>query len=157
MSPRFPDETTSGNTASGDATVDGVNPDDAVCSDPLDPGDLYKEGCPCRDVLDLIGARWSVLVIGRLQERPYRFGDLRRAVPGVNQKMLTRTLRRLEEDGMVHREVLTEMRPPQVEYSLTELGQTITEPLEAIRVWTEQHLPDVRLARTRFAARIAGT
>ncbi|MCL4166986.1 UNVERIFIED_CONTAM: hypothetical protein GTU68_050233 [Idotea baltica] len=65
--------------------------------------------------------------------------------------MLTQTLRRLEEDGMVHRKVLVEMRPPRVEYSLTDLGQTITEPLEAIRHWTEQHLPDVRRARAEFA------
>ena len=82
---------------------------------------------------------------------PHRFGELRRAVPGITQKMLTRTLRRLEEDGLVNRRVLAEMRPPRVEYSLSELGQTITEPLEAIREWTEQHLPDVRLARDRFA------
>lgn len=120
---------------------------------PDDPGDLYADGCPCRDVLDLIGSRWSVLVIGRLEERPYRFGELRRAVPGITQKMLTQTLRRLEEDGMVHREVLAEMRPPRVEYSLTELGQTISGPLEAIRLWTEQHLPDIRRAREGFASR----
>lgn len=119
-----------------------------------DVGDLYSVGCPCRDVLDLIGSKWSVLVIGRLEIRPYRFGELRRAVPGITQKMLTQTLRRLEEDGLVNRKVLAEMRPPRVEYSLTELGQTITEPLEAIRVWTEQHLPDVRLARDRFAERV---
>ncbi len=117
-----------------------------------DTGDLYSMDCPCRDVLDLIGSKWSVLVIGRLEEGPYRFGELRRAVPGITQKMLTQTLRRLEEDGMVNRQVLAEMRPPRVEYSLTELGQTITEPLEAIRTWTEQHLPDVRLARDQFAA-----
>lgn len=135
MSPRFPNETTS----------------DIL---PLDePGNLYSLGCPCRDVLDLIGSKWSVLVIGRLEHQPHRFGELRRAVPGITQKMLTQTLRRLEEDGMVHREVLTEMRPPRVEYSLTELGRTITEPLEAIRVWTEQHLPDVRRARHEFAER----
>ena len=116
-----------------------------------EPGDLYSIGCPCRDVLDLIGSKWSVLIIGRLEEGPHRFGELRRAVPGITQKMLTQTLRRLEEDGMVHREVLAEMRPPRVEYSLTDLGHTITEPLEAIRIWTEQHLPDVRRARDQFA------
>ncbi len=118
---------------------------------PDDPGDLYSIDCPCRDVLDLIGSKWSVLVIGRLEDGPYRFGELRRAVPGITQKMLTQTLRRLEQDGMVHRRVLAEMRPPRVEYSLTDLGQTITEPLEAIRDWTEQHLPDVRRARKIFA------
>ncbi len=132
MSTRYPKDT----------TFDELGPDD--------PGDLYSDGCPCRDVLDLIGSKWSVLVIGRLEEGPYRFGQLRRAVPGITQKMLTQTLRRLERDGIVHRQVLAEMRPPRVEYSLTDLGQTITEPLEAIRVWTEQHLPDVRRARDQF-------
>lgn len=119
-----------------------------------DPGDLYSAGCPCREVLDLIGSKWSVLVIGRLELGPHRFGELRRAVPGITQKMLTRTLRRLEEDGLVNRKVLAEMRPPRVEYSLSELGLTLTEPLEAIRDWTEQHLPDVRLARDRFAQQV---
>ena len=118
-------------------------------------GDLYSIDCPCREVLDLIGSKWSVLVIGRLEEGPYRFGELRRAVPGITQKMLTQTLRRLEEDGMVNRRVLTEMRPPRVEYSLTDLGQTITEPLESIRTWTEQHLPDARQARKAFAETLA--
>ncbi len=131
MSARYPEET----------TLDTARDD---C------GDLYSIDCPCRDVLDLIGSKWSVLVIGRLEERAHRFGELRRAVPGITQKMLTQTLRRLEEDGLVHREVLVEMRPPRVEYSLTELGETITDPLEAIRIWTEQHLPDVRRARDRF-------
>lgn len=138
MAVRYPKETTIANS-----TLDEC-------------GDVYSIDCPCRDVLDLIGSKWSVLVIGRLEEGPHRFGELRRAVPGITQKMLTQTLRRLEEDGMVHREVLAEMRPPRVEYSLTELGETITDPLEAIRIWTEQHLPDVRRARHRFAASSAG-
>ncbi len=136
MSPRYPQETTTDSSTGF--------------------GDLYSADCPCRDVLDLIGSKWSVLVIGRLEEGPLRFGELRRAVPGITQKMLTQTLRRLEEDGMVHRKVLAEMRPPRVEYSLTDLGQTITEPLEAIRDWTEQHLPDVRQARAEFAATSSG-
>ncbi|MEM7139499.1 MAG: helix-turn-helix domain-containing protein [Actinomycetota bacterium] len=119
-------------------------------ADPHAEGDAYCATCACRDVLDLVGSKWSVLVIGKLEERPHRFGDLRRAVPGITQKMLTQTLRRLEYDGLVHREVLVQMRPPQVEYSLTELGRSITEPLESIRVWTERHLPAVRAARVRF-------
>lgn len=147
MAARYPEET----------TPDKVVPDDAIPGEDVAAiGDLYSAGCPCRDVLDLIGSKWSVLVIGRLEEGPRRFGELRRAVPGITQKMLTRTLRRLEEDGLVHRKVLAEMRPPRVEYSLSDLGETITEPLEAIREWTEQHLPDVRRAREDFAERAAG-
>ena len=117
---------------------------------PQEVGNLYLDGCPCREVLDLIGSRWSVLVIGQLETSTARFGELGRAVPGISQKMLTQTLRRLEEDGLVDRKVLAHMRPPRVEYSLTDLGHTITEPLAAIRRWTEQHLPDVRLAPSRF-------
>lgn len=113
-------------------------------------GNLYSAECPCRDILDLVASKWSTLIIGVLEDQPHRFGQLKRAVPGITQKMLTQTLRRLEKDGLVHREVHAQMRPPQVEYSLTELGQSITEPLAAIRAWSEQHLPDVRRARKRF-------
>ncbi len=118
-----------------------------------DCGDLYLAECPCRDILDLVASKWSTLIIGVLEEEPHRFGQLRRAIPGITQKMLTQTLRRLEQDGLVHREVLVEMRPPQVEYSLTALGESITEPLAAIRDWSEQHLPHVREAREAFEAR----
>ncbi len=113
-------------------------------------GDLYSDGCQCREILDLVASRWSALIVGKLQEEPHRFGQLRRAIPGITQKMLTQTLRRLERDGLVDRTVLTNKRPPQVKYSLTSLGLTVTEPLEAMRNWSEQHLPDVRAARQRF-------
>lgn len=116
-------------------------------------GDLYSAECPCRDILDLVASKWSTLIIGRLQEQPHRFGELRRSIPGITQKMLTQTLRRLEQDGLVAREVLVEMRPPQVCYSLTPLGVSVTEPLEAIRLWTEAHLADVQAARADFAER----
>ena len=113
-------------------------------------GNLYLADCPCRDILDLVASRWSTLIIGRLEDNAMRFGELRRAIPGITQKMLTQTLRRLEQDGLVHRRVLAEMRPPQVEYSLTDLGRSVTDPLRALRDWTEQHLPDVRAARRNF-------
>lgn len=117
----------------------------------LPKGDLYLDGCPCREVLDLIGSKWAVLIIGRLDEGgPHRFGELRRAVPGITQKSLTQTLRRLERDGLVSRTVLVEKRPPQVEYALTELGWTVTEPLRAIGAWAEAHLPDVMDHREQF-------
>lgn len=135
MSPRYPEETT-----------------ELLGTDEAELGDLYSDACACRDILDLVASKWSALVIGKLEEGPHRFGQLRRAVPGITQKMLTQTLRRLEHDGLVHREVLVQMRPPQVEYSLTELGRSITEPLAAIRDWSEQNLPNVRAARRRFEA-----
>ncbi len=113
-------------------------------------GNLYSAVCPCRDILDLVASKWSALIIGKLEQETHRFGQLRRAVPGITQKMLTQTLRRLEQDGLVHREVLVQMRPPQVEYSLTALGRSVTAPLAAMRDWTEQHLPHVQAARRRF-------
>ena len=75
-------------------------------------------------------------------------------MPGITQKMLTQTLRRLERDGLVNREVLGEMRPPQVEYSLTELGHSAVKPLAAIGKWSEDHLPDVKEARRLFDERM---
>ncbi len=125
-------------------------PSNEDCGDLPAVGNAYQADCPCRDILDLVGSKWSSLVIGRLQERPHRFGELRRAVAGITQKSLTQTLRRLERDGLVERTVLVEKRPPQVEYSLTELGVTATGPLEAIRAWSEQHMPRVVAARERF-------
>lgn len=112
-------------------------------------GDIYCAECPCRDVLDLVASKWSTLVIGRLEREPYRFGQLRRSIPGITQKSLTQTLRRLEEDGLVARKVLP-TRPPQVEYSLTELGMSARAPLAAIRDWAEQNLGAIEAARVRF-------
>lgn len=114
-------------------------------------GDIYSAECPCRDVLDLVASKWSSLIIGRLERNPYRFGELKRSIPGITQKSLTQTLRKLEQDGLVNREVLP-ARPPQVEYSLTELGMSSTEPLAAIRDWAEQNLPMIQAARARFEA-----
>ncbi|MEM6295717.1 MAG: helix-turn-helix domain-containing protein [Myxococcota bacterium] len=114
-------------------------------------GNLYCDACPCRDVLDLVASKWSALIIGVLQQAPHRFGALRRAIPGVTQKMLTQTLRKLERDGLVSRTVLP-TRPPQVEYALTPLGKSATEPLSAIRAWAEANLPSVLAAREQFDA-----
>lgn len=128
--------------------------DHVACGSEDEPhvGDVWSATCPCRQVLEIVASKWSALVIGRLEEQPHRFGQLRRAIPGITQKMLTQTLRQLERDGLVHREVLAHKRPPQVEYSLTELGYGITEPLAALRTWSEQHLPDIQAARRRFTA-----
>jgi len=120
-------------------------------SDRLLLGDIYSAECPCRDVLDLVASKWSSLIIGRLERNPYRFGELKRSIPGITQKSLTQTLRKLEQDGLIHREVIP-ARPPQVEYSLTPLGMSATEPLAAIRDWAEQNLPMIQAAREKFEA-----
>lgn len=125
-----------------------TTPANSQCTPGRHIGDAYSASCPCRDVLNLVASKWSALIMGRLEDSPFRFGELRRSIPGVTQKMLTQTLRRLETDGLVHREVLP-ARPPRVEYSLTALGQSATEPLRAIREWSEQHLPEILAARER--------
>jgi len=102
--------------------------------------------CPTRMVLDLIADKWTTLVIYLLSQGTKRYGELQREVGGISQKMLTQTLRQLEEDGLVLRVVYPEV-PPRTEYSLTELGQTLREPLGALCRWAVVHLPEVEKAR----------
>src|SRR5262245_14596110 len=87
-------------------------------------------GCPIREVLDRIGDTWSVLVIINLKAQPMRFNALKRMIEGISQRMLTVTLRSLERDGLVLRTVRP-TTPPEVEYSLTELGLSRAVPLDA--------------------------
>ena len=109
---------------------------------------VYAAMCPTRQALDRIADKWTVLIIGLLAKRPHRFGELRRAIDGISQKMLTQTLRSLELDGLVNRRVKPTV-PVTVEYSLTATGRTLTRPLEAIRSWAEQHIDAVLAARSR--------
>ena len=110
---------------------------------------VYAALCPTRQALDRIADKWTVLIVGSLAERPHRFGELRRAIDGISQKMLTQTLRSLELDGLVARRVKPTV-PVTVEYSLTATGRTLTNPLEAIRRWAEEHIDEVLAARSRI-------
>jgi DNA-binding HxlR family transcriptional regulator len=110
--------------------------------------DPYAALCPTRQALDRIADKWTVLIIGLLADRPHRFGELRRSIGGISQKMLTQTLRSLEHDGLVSRRVEATV-PVTVEYSLTRTGRTLIEPLEAIRRWAEEHIEHVLAARSR--------
>ena len=114
--------------------------------------DAYNERCPTRMVLDRIADKWTVLIVGALEEKTKRFGELRREVGGVSQKMLTQTLRGLERDGVVVRTVYASV-PPKVEYSLTRLGRTLVHILEEIRKWSELNIEDVLKARDDFDSR----
>ena len=102
-------------------------------------GDPYQADCPTRRILDRIGDRWTVLIIGVLGAGDARFSELRRRVAGISQKMLTQTLRGLERDGLVRRTVHPEV-PVRVEYALTEAGRTLLEPLDALQRWSIEHL-----------------
>ena len=106
-------------------------------------------GCPIRDVIERIGDKWSVLVVVSLQDGPVRFSGLLRGVDGISRRMLTRTLRLLERDGLVERQVFP-TTPPSVEYSLTDLGRTLIEPVAALRDWSSAHFADVERARASY-------
>jgi DNA-binding HxlR family transcriptional regulator len=101
------------------------------------------------DILNRIGDKWSVMVVGYLTRKTMRFNELRHAIGGISQRMLTLTLRNLERDGLVTREVFPEI-PPRVEYTLTDLGRTLTEPLDALWNWAAKHQYDVKAARESY-------
>jgi len=110
---------------------------------------VYNKNCPTRMVLDRIADKWTVLAIGALATETKRFGQLKRELDGVSQKMLTQTLRGLERDGIVHRKVYATV-PPKVEYSLTELGLTLVDLVNTVRHWSEGHIEQVLDAQTRY-------
>ena len=107
--------------------------------------------CPVRGVLDRIGDKWSTLIVMTLAEQPLRFGELRRAVPDISQRMLTQTLRDLQRDSYVHREVFP-TKPPSVEYSLTDLGRSMFSAMHELILWAELNHDAVRDARAAFDA-----
>ncbi len=111
--------------------------------------DVYDANCPTRQVLNRIADKWAVLVLGLLVKEPVRFNQLRRSIDGLSQKMLSQTLKNLERDGLVHREAKATV-PVTVEYSITPLGQTLAETVEATKVWAESHIADVEKAQRRF-------
>lgn len=112
-------------------------------------GNPYRADCPTRRILDRIGDRWTVLVVGALWDGTARFSELRRRIEGISQKMLTQTLRGLERDGLVQRTVHPEV-PVRVEYTLTEAGRTLRGPLRALEDWSITHLGDVSASQQAY-------
>jgi DNA-binding HxlR family transcriptional regulator len=108
---------------------------------------------PHRELLDQILDKWSLSVLNELCERPCRFNELRRAVPQVTQKSLTATLRRLERNGVVEREIVS-TRPVAVRYRITPLGKTLRHPVDVLLAWAAQHMPAVTAAREVFDVRM---
>jgi DNA-binding HxlR family transcriptional regulator len=107
--------------------------------------------CPVRDVIQGLNGKWSSLLMAALAEQPYRFGELRRLVPDISQRMLTQTLYDLQRDGYVRREVFP-TKPPSVEYSLTDLGRSMFGALQHLLQWAENNHDAVRGARAGFDA-----
>ena len=95
--------------------------------------------CSVEAALDVIGGKWKPLILWALGDRVLRFGELQKAIPGVNTKMLTKQLRELEEDGVIKRTVYPEV-PPRVEYSITDFGKTLIPILEALCNWGASYL-----------------
>jgi DNA-binding HxlR family transcriptional regulator len=112
-------------------------------------GDLFDPDCPTRVVLDRIGDKWTALVVLLLQDGPLRFTALRDGIGRVAPKVLTQTLRRLERDGLVTREVFAEV-PPRVVYGLTPVGRSLISPISAVRDWAEEHLPAISAAQEKY-------
>ena len=107
------------------------------------------ENCPVRVVLAPLGSKWSPLVLQLLSERPYRFSELRRLVPDISQRMITQTLRDLERDGYVQREVLP-TKPPSVTYSLTPMGHSLFDSYRHLLQWADANHDAVLAARAEF-------
>ena len=106
-------------------------------------GNSYAAACPTRLLLDQIADKWTVLVLGLLARQPMRFNELRRNIDGISQKMLSQTLRRLEANGFVLRTVYPTV-PVSVEYSITDLGVSLSKPLDALRDWAEVNFTAVK-------------
>lgn len=112
---------------------------------------LETNRCPVRDVLDRIGGKWTVLILAALALGTQRFSSLNRAIPDISKRMLTQSLRDLERDGLIARQVYP-TKPPSVEYRLTPLGESVMVPLSALSAWAEESHAAINEARTRFDA-----
>lgn len=97
-----------------------------------------NKGCPVERTLELIGGKWKGVILYHLLEKTYRFGELKKTMPGITQHTLTKQLRELEADGIVHREVYAEV-PPRVEYSLTKSGESLRDIVFMMRDWGMKH------------------
>ncbi|XKH10918.1 winged helix-turn-helix transcriptional regulator [Novosphingobium sp. BL-52-GroH] len=115
---------------------------------PIDSDD--HSGCRALlEVLDRIGDKWTVMVVAVLAKGPTRFNAIQRAINGISHRMLTLTLRGLEQDGLVERRVFATV-PPKVEYELTLMGRSLIEPLDTLMEWSQSNRPAIESARTEY-------
>jgi DNA-binding HxlR family transcriptional regulator len=120
----------------------------------LSQGTLHvTEACrPARELLELVGGKWTVQVVWTLWEGPRRFSEIRRDLPGISQRILTLALRTLERDGLIRR-LVTPTIPPRVDYELTELGKSLGERIRPLAEWAFENRPAIETARGHFDAR----
>jgi DNA-binding HxlR family transcriptional regulator len=119
---------------------------------PRKAANVYNPLCPSRRILELIGSKWSMLLLCTLRAGPIRTGELRRTVDGISQKMLTQTLRDLERHGLIERISYDEV-PPRVEYRLSRLGRSLSELVNEIEDWIHNHYPRLAEEASAFDAR----
>ncbi len=105
-----------------------------------------KYGCPVEAALDVVGGKWKGVILYHLRDETRRFNELRRLIPGVTQRMLTKQLRELEADQIIHRKIFHQI-PPKVEYSLTNFGLTLTPILKELQEWGITYMEDVMETR----------
>jgi len=111
----------------------------------------YSALCPTRQILDRVGDKWAVLILLLLRDEALRFNQLRRAIEGISQKMLSQVLKSLERDGLVKRRAIATV-PVTVEYSITPLGKTLAAAVDPLRDWAERNLKEVLAAQRRYDA-----
>ena len=110
---------------------------------------LYPD-CPIRNVLSRVGDKWSMLVLFTLENNnSQRFKELQRNIPDISQKMLTATLKMLEGDGLIHREVFPDI-PPRIEYSLTEKGKSLLPLIDNLLSWASENMEDIIESRKQY-------
>ncbi|WAZ21559.1 helix-turn-helix transcriptional regulator [Streptomyces cinnabarinus] len=122
----------------------------------LPEGPCGDDDCGIRDVLDRLGDRWTVLVVVELTKGSRRYGELERAIPGISQRMLSLTTKRLGRDGLVER-IVHPTLPPQVEYRLTPMGRGFSAVISGLADWSRDHKPAIAAARTAWDAEHPGS
>lgn len=106
----------------------------------------WADKCPIRDVLDRIGDRWSILILLTLKDGKMRFMEILRSIPDISQRMLAKSVRKLEEDGFLNRTLYPTV-PPKVEYELTDLGKSLMVQIKALVIWAEDNHDKIRESR----------
>lgn len=110
----------------------------------------FHESCPVSIALDVIGGKWKLQIVWILSEKSYRFGELKRQLPGISEKILIQQLKQLTEDGLVMRNQFPEV-PPRVEYSVTRTGKSLLPLLQALKTWSQENLMTDYLAKKALA------
>lgn len=122
----------------------------------MKPSDISLKVCSYSHVLEIISDKWTALVLYSLENGTIRYGEIKRRIEGISQKMLTQTLKQLERDGLVSRKV-TPSVPPIVEYTLTPLGETLIPYMKMLKEWASEHYSAVRKAREEYDLGGTGT